>query len=377
MPARRTATEVPTLSLRELNRALLARQMLLTRQKIGVVDAVERLGGLQAQWAPSPYVALWSRLADFTRESLTKSIDRGDLIKATLMRATLHLVSAREYSAYSAATLDGRFGAWRPPGSPLLKDLEAMYASVLKLAAKTPRTREEIQAHIAAHLPKSAAKDERVRNWLLFAAIATSGLIWEPASARFEYRQLARFVAPPARLRKAPRPDAAYDLVVRHHLAAFGPASVQDVATWSSVRTPHIRAALGRMKDLRRFHDEHGHELFDLARAPRPPAETAAPVRYLARFDAAILGHDSAERTRILPAAYKKQVIFSAEVWQTFLVDGFVAGRYRLASTKKEALLTLEPFKPLRRADKAALVDEGEHLVRFYYPNIPRHEVKA
>jgi hypothetical protein len=365
------------LTLRELNRALLARQMLLARQKVGVVDAVERLGGLQAQWAPAPYVALWSRLAGFTRDSLTKPIDRGELIKATLMRATLHLVSAREYPAYSLATLDGRFGAWRPPGGPLLADLETMYASVLKLAAKTPRTREEIQAHIAAHLPKSAAKDERLRNWFLFAAIATSGLIWEPASARFEYRQLARFIAPPAKLRKAVKPDTAYDLVVRHHLAAFGPASVQDIATWSSVRVPHIRAALGRITDLKGFRDENGRELFDLARAPRPAADTTAPARFIARFDAAILGHDSAARTRILPAAYKKQVIFSAEVWQTFLVDGFVAGRYRLASTKKEALLTLEPFKPLRRADKAALVEEGERLVRFYYPETPAYGVRA
>jgi len=351
--------------------------MLLARQKLDVIDAVERLGGLQAQWAPAPYVALWSRLAGLTHERLTQAIDGGDLIKATLMRATLHLVSAREYPAYSLATLDGRFGAWRPPGGPLLKDLGTMYASVLRFAAKTPRTREEIQAHIAPYLPRNAAKDERLRSWFLFAAIATSGVIWEPASARFEYRQLARFVAPPAKLRKQAKPDAAYDLVVRHHLAAFGPASVQDIATWSSVRVPHIRAALGRVRDLKRFQDASGRELFDLARAPRPSAETAAPVRYLARFDAAILGHDSAERTRILPAAYKKQVIFSAEVWQTFLVDGFVAGRYRLSSTKKEATLALEPFKPLRRSDRAALEEEGERLVRFYYPEAKAHGVRA
>ncbi len=118
-------------------------------------------------------------------------------------------------------------------------------------------------------------------------------------------------------------------------------------------------------------------ELFDLARAPRPPAETPAPARFLARFDAAILGHDSAERTRILPAKYKKVVIFSAEVWQTFLLDGFVAGRYRLSATKKEATLALEPFAPLRRADRNALIEEGAKLVRFYYPDTPRHEVRA
>ena len=351
--------------------------MLLEREKVGVVDAIERLGCLQGQWAPAPYVALWTRLLGFDRDRLTKAVDDGSVIKATLMRATLHLVSAREYPEYSLATLDGRFGAWRPPGGPVLKDIEDMHKSVLKFAARTPRTRIEIQSHIEEHLPKSAMKDERLRNWLLWAAVSTSGLVWEPSGARFEYRQLARFVAPAARLRKVPKPEPAYDLVVRHHLAAFGPSSVADIATWSSVRVPHIRAALARSKDLATFRDERGRELFDLRRAPRPPAETPAPVRYLARFDAAILGHDAAERTRILPAEYKKRVIFSAEVWTTFLVDGFVAGRYRLSATKKQALLELLPFKPLRKADKVALVDEGQKLVRFYYPEVARHEVRA
>ena len=350
--------------------------MLLERQKVRVVDAVERLGGLQAQWAPAPYVALWTRIKGFTRDQLTKPIDRGDLVKATLMRATLHLVSAKEYPAYSLATMDGRFGAWRPPGGPVLKDLERMHADVLKFAA-TPRTREEIRERVLEHMPKSAAKDERLHNWFLWSAIATSGLIWEPSGAHFEHRQLARHVAPKAALRRAPKPDAAYDLIVRHHLGAFGPASVADVASWSSIRTPHIRAAIARQNDLVRFRDEKGRELFDLKKAPRPAADTPSPARFLARFDAAILGHDAAERTRILPAEYKKQVIFSAEVWTTFLVDGFVAGRYRLAATKKDAVLELLPFKPLRKADKAALLDEGELLVRFYYPDTQHYAVIA
>src|SRR5690349_2045094 len=104
---------VPTLSLRDLNRALLARQMLLERRRVGVVEAIERLACLQGQWAPSPYVALWSRLVGFEKDRLTRPIDRADVVKATLMRATLHLVSAREYAAYALATLEGRFGAWR------------------------------------------------------------------------------------------------------------------------------------------------------------------------------------------------------------------------------------------------------------------------
>jgi hypothetical protein len=351
--------------------------MLLARQKLSVVDAIERLGGLQAQWAPAPYVALWTRLRGFRREQLTGAIDSGTVIKATLMRATLHLVSAREYPVFSLATMDGRFGAWRPPGGPALDELRKMHADVLRFAARTPRTRGELGERVEAHLPKSAAKDERLRNWFLWAAVATSGLVWEASGAHFEHRQLARHVAPKAALRRVPQPEAAYDLVVRRHLAAFGPASVQDIASWSSVRVPHIRASLSRLKGLARFQDESGRELFDLRTAPRPPADTPVPVRFLARFDAAILGHDAAERTRILPAAYKKRVIFSAEVWTTFLVDGFVAGRYALASTKKEAILELRPFAPLRKSDKAALVEEGEALVRFYYPDHARHHVKA
>ena len=126
-----------------------------------------------------------------------------------------------------------------------------------------------------------------------------------------------------------------------------------------------------------RFTDERGRELYDLARAPRPDADTPAPARFLARFDAAILGHVAPERTRILPEAFRKQVIFSAEVWTTFLVDGFVAGRWTIGATKKEAVLELKPFTKLARADRAALVDEGEKLVRFYYPDSATHGVKA
>src|SRR2546425_1523680 len=367
----------PVLTLRELNRALLARQMLLRREKVGVVDAIERLGGLQAQWAPSPYVALWSRLAAFDRERLTRPIDRGDVVKATLMRATLHLVSAREYPAYALATSEGRFGAWRPPGGPALAALRSLHARVLRFAAKTPRTRHEIREQITKHLPAAAAKDERLGSGFLFAAVATSGLVWDAAGAHFEHRRLARHVAPAAKLRRPPPADRAYDLVVRRHLGAFGPATVADIATWSSLRVPNIRGALARIRGLRRFTDEGGRELYDLARAPRPSADTPAPVRYLARFDAAILGHDSAERTRILPQAFRKQVIFSAEVWQTYLVDGLVAGRWTIAVSPRQAIVELKPFTRLSRADRAALVEEGERLVRFYAPDARTHGVRA
>src|SRR5207237_8649920 len=112
-------------------------------------------------------------------------------------------------------------------------------------------------------------------------------------------------------------------------------------------------------------------------RARVPSADAVAPPRFLARFDAAILGHAAPERTRVLPEEYRKAVIFSAEVWPTFLVDGFVAGRWTIAVRPKEAVLELKPFKPLGRADRAALVDEGEGLVRFYAPESKTHAVRA
>jgi hypothetical protein len=365
------------LTLRELNRALLARQMLLERRRLSVVEAVERLGCLQGQWAPAPYVALWSRLADFKQERLTRAIDKRQIVKATLMRGTLHLVSAREYPAYAAATSEGRFSAWRPPGSPEMDDLATLRKSVLAFAATAPRSREDLKAHIVEHLPARARTDERLRNWFLYAAVAVTGLIWDAPGARFDHRQLARFIAPPAAFRRRVREADAYDLIVRRHLGAFGPATVADVASWSSVRVPHIRETLARIRGLLRFTDERGRELFDLARAPRPAADTPAPVRFLARFDAAILGHVAAERARILPERWRKQVIFSAEVWQTFIVDGFVAGRWTIAVRPKEAVLELKPFAPLARADRAALVLEGERLVRFYAPDAATHVVRG
>ncbi len=371
MPA---TTDLPVLTLRELNRALLARQLLLKRTKVAVVEAIEDLACLQAQWAPSPYVALWTRLSGFEREHLTRPIDRGEVVKTTIMRATLHLVSAREYPAYHRATLEGRFGAWRPPGAPSLAELEKIHQRVLKYASTAARSRKDIEAFLA----KDAPKDARMRSWLLFTAITSAnGLIWEPAGAHFEHRKLARFRAPPARLQRAVDDESAHELVVRRHLGAFGPASVQDIATWSKIRVPNIRAALARIKDVRRFRDERGRELFDLARAPRPSADIAAPPRFLARFDAAILGHHAAERTRILPEAYKRQVIFSAEVWTTFLIDGFVAGRWKIAVNPKQAVIELLPFKPLAKADRAALVEEGERLARFYAPESKTHGVRS
>jgi hypothetical protein len=361
------------LSSKELNRALLARQFLLARVKLGVVPAIERLAGLQAQFPPSPYVALWSRLTGFDPNHLTKALDRRQVVKATLMRATLHLVSAREYPAYALATREGRMRAWHPPGALFGPALERIQTRVFRFARRVPRTREEIAAFIAEEAPRN----EQARRWLTWAVIAGGSLIWEPAGAHFGHRRFARYIAAPAALRRPPEEDDAYALIIGRYLGAFGPASVADMASWSGSRVPPLRAALERRKDLRRFRDEHGRDLFDLAAAPRPEADVDAPVRYLARFDAALLGYAAPERTRILPEAYRRAVIHAAEVEPTFLVDGLVAGTWRTSVRPGAAVLDVKPLGKLSRRTRAALIDEGERLVRFLAPESRSHGVRG
>lgn len=197
MPAK---TDLPILTLRELNRALLARQMLLTRQRVGAIDAIERLACLQGQWAPSPYVALWTRLAGFKRDDLRGPIDKGLVIKATLMRATLHLVSAMEYAAYSLVTLDGRFAAWRPPGGPDLAALnDRVIAAKHRPAIYSKHAIVEavflIDGFVAGKWALATTKVDAVVSIQPFSRLART----DRAAAIAEGEALAHFMAPDAK----------------------------------------------------------------------------------------------------------------------------------------------------------------------------------
>lgn len=360
------------LSLRELNRALLDRQMLLTRQRLGVVDAVERLGGLQAQWPPSPYLSLWTRLEGFRHEDLSRPIEKRQLVKATLQRTTLHLVSAAEYAAWATITAERRQNSWKPPGDGVEGMIRKLHGIALEFAKGVARTRAEIVAHLEPHLPR----DKNLRAYSEWAMLGAGSLLLEPACALWEHRRDARYVAAPPSLCRRPSPAAAHDLAVRRHLAAFGPATVADIAAWSGARTPPIREALGRM-DVVTFEDEKGRELFDLPKAPRPDPGTPAPPRFLPRFDNAILGHAAPERARIMPDRFRSAVVFAAEVRATFLVDGFVAGKWSIEATPARAVLQLKPFAPIPREHRDALFEEGKRLLRFAEPGSRAHVVKA
>jgi hypothetical protein len=347
------------LTTRELNRALLARQLLLRRANLSVPKAIERLGALQAQWPPSPYVALWSRLDDFRREQLQRAVEMRRVVKSTLMRETLHLVTATDYVAYAGLFLSARVARLerllaKTVGGP---DLEHLGRELVRHASQSPRSRPELLALL--ELPRLDLTDRRP--WLFWHALsAKAGLVHTPAGSVWRKRTGgSKFV--PARTwlgADGAEDDAARVHLVHRYLAAFGPATRADAAQWTGLPVAALEPALSDPA-LRRFRDELGRELLDVPRAPIPPAETEAPPRFLPPFEGSILAH--ADRSRILPDAYRKAVIRGGDVRPSFLVDGFVAGIWDYDGDE----VALEPFEQLGRGVRRALEAEARGLARF------------
>jgi hypothetical protein len=332
------------LSTRELNRALLARQLLLEPARVSVTSAIERVGPLHAQGVESTYVNLWSRIPGFRRELLTRALERGTVLRGNLLRNTLHLHSAREYPLYHAALREPRLEwlgrAWkhRYPDGEL----------------RRARKKIEGEPRAIADLTTAVGGDR----WLVSAIGIRFGLVTVPPAGVWGYHGTSRYV-----LADTADADPADGLrrLVRHYFAAFGPATVDDLCFWAGLRKRDVRPALDEL-DLHRFRDEKGRPLLDLPRAPLPPAERPAPARFLLRWDNLYLGHASGERDRIVPPAFRKRVYTVNTVMPaTFLVDGFVAGTWRYECRR----VTLEPWRRLTRAERAELNDEGDRLAEF------------
>jgi hypothetical protein len=373
---RRDAT-LPVLSLRELNRAMLARQMLLERRRLDVVTAIERLAALQAQWAPSPYTALWSRLVRFEREQLWAAIESHRVIRARLMRGTLHLVSARDFYAYAVATQDLQRGAWNRLQVARGVRPESM-APLAVGFARTPRQKEDVIAHLRERL--GDVFDTRF-NWLVWRFVsAHADLVSAPPGGHWSYGGTdAPYVAAKYWIRGGRRPDedAAVELLVRRCLAAFGPVALADIAKFAGQVPARIRPTLERLAPtLRRFTDEAGRTLFDLPRAPRPPADTTAPLRFLPRYEQILIAYQ--HRDRVIGAVHRAAVYSKNGIIEaTFLVDGVVAGTWGVETTKAHSLLIVRPFSRLAPADRAAAIGEGERLVRFLAPDAKRHGARV
>lgn len=348
-----------TLTLRELNRATLARQLLLRRHRISVPAAVERVAGLQAQWPPSPYLGLWSRVEAFRPEQLMRAIERRRVVKATLMRTTLHVVSAREYLAYAGVYRERRIGELQRQLAALGEsaDFARDGERLATLAAERPRTRPELLAELGR--PKLRLEDRRP--WLVWYGLsAHAGLVSGPSSSVWRSHTAGGTFVPARTWLGADGAsgEIAVEQLVRRYLAAFGPASRADLAQWTGLPLVVLDGGLERLP-LRRFRDELGRELVDPPRATLPPGDTPSPPRFLPRFDSVLLSH--ADRRRVLADEHRSDVIEGGEVRATFLVDGFVAGLWSVDGRR----VRLEPFAPLPRVVRRAVDGEASRLEGF------------
>jgi hypothetical protein len=344
-----------TLTTRELNRALLARQSLLERSSQPMVATIERVGGLQTQYAPSGYIGLWSRMRDFRRDALTEALHQRRVIQGTLLRSTIHMVSARDYWLFHAAARASRQDWWRRVTRHQISelDMEAAVRALREQLAKGPRRADELKAILAERgLPAFAFSG--VAQWLEMVRIPPSGT-WE--QRRADLYGLADAWIPPTDHAEA----AGLEHLIRRYLGGFGPASVREIADWGGI--PHAKLVpLLEQMTLRHFRDEKGKDLIDLPRAPLPDADTPSPVRFLPTWDATLLVH--ARRTQILPERYRPLVFNTRTPHSvpTFLIDGAVAGTWRVEGGRVE----LKPFEPIPKSVKSEVDDEAQRLEAFF-----------
>jgi hypothetical protein len=335
------------LSLRELNRALLERQLLLARERLTVPRAIERLCALQAQYAPSPYIALWSRVTGFRKEQLTRALENRKAVKSSLFRITLHITSARDYPYYAAAWLPAARA--RTPRITV-EQMEELSRKV-HAAARRQITHEQLEA---------IAGEQLGGGW---RTRTLAPLLHVPPAGTWGFHGRPELLVLDAWLGvELPAREEGAKHFVRSYLASFGPATQQDLLRFAGVRVGDLRPGIEQLT-LQRFRDERGRELLDLPDAPLPNADTVAPIRFLPKWDSSLLAYAPPERTRILPEKFRSTVIRkNGDVLPTVLVDGFVAAAWNV---DKKRGLEIEPLRRLTKAERAEIDEEGERLVEF------------
>ena len=358
--------QVRVLTERELTVALLARQLLLARAELPVAQAVQQLAALQAQYSPSPYIALHARLAGFQHDDLEAALRERSVVKATLMRGTLHLVAATDYGAFagawhrqSRATMRGRTPAATPQEGSVLAALAAFTAE----ARSTDQIRAKVREFTAGTVPDPLLLD--------YARIMLP-LIHVPPSGFWRHHGKPAMTIWPEPL---PEDPAATALLVRRYLAAFGPATREDIAHFTYLRYRQIDPALAALAPLRRFTNAQGRDLFDLADTPLPDEDQPLPVRFLARWDAAIISHK--DRTRILPDAFQAHLTPTPNgmILSSYLIDGKVAGIWSHDQQEETATLTLQPFGSQQESSSLALEAEGDRLLAFLAPTAEKRQI--
>ena len=344
----------PVVSARALNRALLARQLLLERSPLSLTEVMQRMGGIQSQYAPAGYIGLWSRMRDFDRPMLTRALEQRRAVQGTMMRVTIHTVSAGDYWPMMAGIRRvNREWFARLRRGITADEMQAVAAAVREELADGPLRMRELSARIGARgYPPAAAGWAGL--WVDLVRVPPSGT-WE--RRRADLYGLADQWLPPIQVAE----EVGIEHLVRRYLGAFGPAPLRDIATWMGCNVGQVRPVAERM-ELRELRDERGKPLWDLPDAPLPDPETPAPARFLAVWDAMLLVH--ARRAEVLPEAYRPH-IFNTKTphsHNTFLVDGQVAGTWR----REEGRIVLSPLRTLTGPEHRELADEADRLATFH-----------
>jgi len=328
-------------TLRELNRTLLLRQLLLERKRLSALRVVTKLVALQAQYAPSPYVAIWSRSEGFRKDQLTRALARGSIVKAGSLRTTLHVMSAAEFPYLTSAFVESQRGRTERLGV----DVELLRAAL----PDRPITSAELFE--LGH--RVLGTNDR---WTVAFACRALPFVRTAPVGEWPHTK-----PPPSVLWRQPLPEPRESAirVVRQYLAAYGPATRDDVTQYTSFKVRQIDPALDGLPTLI---DDAGRKLYDVPGGPRAAADVPAPVRFLPAFDSIILAHF--DRSRIVPPEYVEAVFNkrNATTKNTFIVDGFVAGAWRVERRR----LVLEPFAPLPPRARRAVDAEGDRLLAWY-----------
>lgn len=345
-------------TLRRLNRATLARQMLLHREPVGVVEAVRRVAAIQAQEPASVYLALWNRVAQFHPEELDRAFADRSLVKSTLMRITLHAVAADDHPVFHQAMQQtlraARLNDRRFTAAGVSVDEAERIVGLVRSYATEPRSNADVVAWLAER------SDGAAHPGIWWAMRQYSSFVHAPTGGPWSFGPRPAYVAAPEPTRTAD-PAAALAHLVRRYLEAFGPATAQDIAGFGLLNAPTVRAGIDALGDEIVELDGPGRSpLLDIRGASLPDEDHPAPPRLLQMWDSTLLAYR--DRRRILPEEFRRIVIRSnGDVLPTLLVDGFVAGVWRPVSGGLEATA----LRPLDDAAWEGLESEARSLVGF------------
>jgi hypothetical protein len=337
--------------------------------KIPVRQAVGSPGGLQAQEPSPPFLGLWTRLAEFQASDLAEALRRKEVVRATYLRGTLHLIDADDYLAFRSSFQP----LFTLSMNSILRDrvknldVETLAATARQLFQEQPRTFTDMRAALVERFPDV---DERALGFTARMQVPLASL---PDDSPWSFPTDPIFADASSWLGRSFEPSANLEALAMRYLGAFGPASVTDFQNWSGLKGG--RDVFNALRPrLVTYRDDRKRELFDLPDAPRPDESTPAPVRFLPGFDNAILGHD--DRSRIIADEHRPRVSTkNLQVLPTFLVDGVVAGTWKTGRTKGTVSLMITPFTAIPAKLKAEVVREAEQVVRFLHPDAGKPSV--